>query len=1153
MPTIKLRSVKGSPLTNDEVDSSFNTLNVYKVEQTDSTGSALIPKGTVAQRDTSPTTGALRFNTDSAAFEGYTGSAWAPLGRSLSVTDAGGDGSLAYNSGTGVLTYTGPSASEVRAHLSATDAGGDGSFSYNSSTGAFTYTGPSASEVRAHLSATDTGGDGSLAYNSSTGVITYTGPSASEVRAHFSGGTGVTITDGSIAIGQAVATTSDVTFQTLAVDSSMSMTPIDYRKRPAHVTGTMWFDEDEHSFANHGPDSDYIHYNGQRDILRGRNSTGSTITKGTPVYSSGVHISGNAIHGHHPLLVPADASNAAKTEVIGVAAHDIANGAHGWIISRGWLDGLNTASLTTGNVFHLAPGGGFVQAAPSYPNYPVQLGTVLTQDSAGGNGSIYIDIVSHTFDTLRLSNDARVDGDVTIGGNLTVIGSQTIASSENISIGGAFTYFNAGDTIGEANTAFQGTGLDDATLTGHYTHTASNQTFYVKIDATGTPDTYEWGYDSATPQATGVSITGSDQTLNYGISVNFVATTGHTVGDKWTGSASPVNTDTGWFSNRNTGTSGVGYTHVGMFFDVSDEKFKVLSGYDPDPTGAINLADGSVIYGTIKAGTIEANLTGNVTGTVSGNAGSATTLQSARDFSISGDVTASAVSFDGSGNVTLSAAITGGSIVNADINASAAIADTKLATISTGGKVSNSATTATSSNTNSAIVARDGSGNFSAGVITADFNRSANTTVTAGTYGSGSLVPVLTVDSSGFIDSIGSVSVAGVSGVAWDSSTAIYTISTADGNSYPKKIVPNSSFISHDNTTGFVADEHIAHSGVTITAGSGLTGGGTIAASRTINVGAGTGITVAADTVSTNDAQIVHDNLSGFVANEHINHTSVTLTAGNGLTGGGDISASRSFAVGPGVGIKVAADTVSIDSSEVVNYALPIRALFSGSAGVNYNSTTGAFDVNEAAVNHDTLSNFVANEHINHTSVTLTAGNGLTGGGTIAASRSFAVGPGVGIKVGADDVSIDSSEIVNYKLPIVALFSGGTGITLNSTTGAITTTDGDIVHDNLSGFVANEHINHTSVTLTAGNGLTGGGNIAASRSFAVGAGNGITVNANDVAIDSSELTSLYGSTIFTDIKARDGAASGLDADLLDGQHGSYYRINVYNSSGTLLN
>ena len=66
--------------------------------------------------------------------------------------------------------------------------------------------------ARSALSVTDSGGDGALAYNSTTGVITYTGPSATEVRAHFTGGTGVGITDGSISIGQAVATTDTVQF-----------------------------------------------------------------------------------------------------------------------------------------------------------------------------------------------------------------------------------------------------------------------------------------------------------------------------------------------------------------------------------------------------------------------------------------------------------------------------------------------------------------------------------------------------------------------------------------------------------------------------------------------------------------------------------------------------------------------------------------------------------------------------------------------------------------------------------------------------------------------------------------------------------------------------------------------------------------------------
>ena len=45
------------------------------------------------------------------------------------------------------------------------------------------------------------------------------------------------------------------------------------------------------------------------------------------------------------------------------------------------------------------------------------------------------------------------------------------------------------------------------------------------------------------------------------------------------------------------------------------------------------------------------------------------------------------------------------------------------------------------------------------GRMLGDVDRSASTTVTAGTYGSGSAIPVLTVDSNGFVDSAGSVSI----------------------------------------------------------------------------------------------------------------------------------------------------------------------------------------------------------------------------------------------------------------------------------------------------------------------------------------------------------------------------------------------------------
>ena len=82
------------------------------------------------------------------------------------------------------------------------------------------------------------------------------------------------------------------------------------------------------------------------------------------------------------------------------------------------------------------------------------------------------------------------------------------------------------------------------------------------------------------------------------------------------------------------------------------------------------------------------------------------------------NITGTVITTGDTGTVT-STMIADGTIVNADIDASAAIVDSKLATISTAGKVANSATTATDANTPSTIVARDASGNFTAGTITA--------------------------------------------------------------------------------------------------------------------------------------------------------------------------------------------------------------------------------------------------------------------------------------------------------------------------------------------------------------------------------------------------------------------------------------------------
>jgi hypothetical protein len=118
-------------------------------------------------------------------------------------------GSLSYNSGTGVISFTQgntDTVAEGTTNLYYTDARA---------------TAAAQAAITDGLSFVDAGGDGSLTY--SAGTITYTGPSAAETRAHFSGGTGVSITDGVVAIGQAVGTTSDVTFNDTVVNGNLTV------------------------------------------------------------------------------------------------------------------------------------------------------------------------------------------------------------------------------------------------------------------------------------------------------------------------------------------------------------------------------------------------------------------------------------------------------------------------------------------------------------------------------------------------------------------------------------------------------------------------------------------------------------------------------------------------------------------------------------------------------------------------------------------------------------------------------------------------------------------------------------------------------------------------------------------------------------------
>jgi len=140
--------------------------------------------------------------------------------------------------------------------------------------------------------------------------------------------------------------------------------------------------------------------------------------------------------------------------------------------------------------------------------------------------------------------------------------------------------------------------------------------------------------------------------------------------------------------------------------------------------------------------------------------------------------------------VALADIVPAGNIVDAKISASAAIADTKLATINTAGKVTNNAVQAVATNTPNRIVTRDGSGNFAAGTITATLfsgavsgnvtgNVTGNASGSASTLATGRTI-ALTGDVTGTTGSFnGSANVSAATTIA---NNAVTTAKIADAN-----------------------------------------------------------------------------------------------------------------------------------------------------------------------------------------------------------------------------------------------------------------------------------------------------------------------------------------------------------------------------------
>ncbi len=139
---------------------------------------------------------------------------------------------------------------------------------------------------------------------------------------------------------------------------------------------------------------------------------------------------------------------------------------------------------------------------------------------------------------------------------------------------------------------------------------------------------------------------------------------------------------------------------------------------------------------------------------------------------------------------------------------------------------------------------------------------------------------------------------------------------------------------------GSVGNAKLANNSITIN-GTSVSLGGTLTQAQTL-----------AGAFSAS-AQVDHNATTNYVANEHVNHTSVSISAGSGLSGGGDITTTRTL-------------TLDTGSSHFINGS---RGVNSAGTGVNYSG--GVISIGQAVATS-------SNVQFNSLGVG-TAGSGTTG------------------------------------------------------------------------------------------------------------------------------------------------------------------------------